>query len=414
MILVRIALRNLARNRRRTALSLLVIAFGVTALLVTAGFIRYSFDGLSDALIQGGLGHLEVAPTAALDSGGSLLERSGAPPALTDWARLRDAIESRPHVRGAGAALQFAGVATHGDRTGAVLGVATEPDRVRRMGMTVKVRSGEALADEPPNAGDDEALVGVGLAASLDVQPGDVITVMGTTVDGTLNAIDLRVRGTMTSGFQDLDGRLIQVHVATAGRLLATDAVSSLIVSVDDTARTAAVMADLEAVIAAHTPPLSMVDWETRAPFYRQVRGLYVGIFVVLGIIIGGLVTLSVANTLMMSVMERVREFGTLLAIGTRRGQLAALMTLEAVWLAILGSLLGCVLALITSSTVNALHIDMPPPPAAVDPIELALRASPSDYAVAAAFMVVLLLIAAIAPMLRVLRLEVIEALGHV
>ena len=60
-----IALRNLARNRRRTLLSLTVIGFGFLAILLTGGFVRHSFNGLSEAVIRGGLGHLEVAPVSA-------------------------------------------------------------------------------------------------------------------------------------------------------------------------------------------------------------------------------------------------------------------------------------------------------------------------------------------------------------
>jgi len=413
-MLALIALRNLSRNRRRTALSLLVITFGTAGVLLTLGFIRYSFAGLSDAIIHGGLGHLEIAPAASLAQGAGLMDRSGAPPALADWRILRDRVESRPGVLAAGAAIQFAGVATHGDRTGAVLGVAIEPERVRRMGMSVKLRGGEGLPDEPTATGDDRVLLALGLAQTLGAAPGDVITVMSTTVDGTLNALDLTVAGIFTSGFQDLDGRLMQVHVETAGRLLATSHASSLIVTLTDTGATAAVAADLESVLSSNPVPLAVVDWETRAPFYRQVRGLYIGIFVFLGSIIGVLVGLSISNTLQMSVMERVREFGTLLAIGTRRSQLAGLMTLEALWLAALGSLAGTLVTVAVAFLINMLQIEMPPPPAAVDPITLSLLIQPLDFVWVAIFMAALLAVAAVPPMLRILRLEVVEALGHV
>ena len=71
------ALRNLARNRRRTAISLAIVAAGTVGLLLTAGFIRFSFDGLREAMIHGGLGHLEIASRAAVESRGeAALDRS--------------------------------------------------------------------------------------------------------------------------------------------------------------------------------------------------------------------------------------------------------------------------------------------------------------------------------------------------
>jgi putative ABC transport system permease protein len=146
-----------------------------------------------------------------------------------------------------------------------------------------------------------------------------------------------------------------------------------------------------------------VVDWETRAPFYGQVRALYTGIFVFLGTIVALLVALSTSNTMLMSVLERVREFGTLLAIGTSREQLARMLILEAWWLALLGGVAG-----------NALEINMPPPPAAVDPVRLALTVVPTDVLWALAFMAAILGVAAIPPMLRVFRLQIVDALGYV
>ncbi|MCL4837958.1 MAG: ABC transporter permease, partial [Thermoanaerobaculia bacterium] len=71
-----LAWRNLGRNRRRTAISLAVIAAGSVALLLTAGFVAFSFAGLSEAMIHGGLGHLEVARATAVEASAATLERS--------------------------------------------------------------------------------------------------------------------------------------------------------------------------------------------------------------------------------------------------------------------------------------------------------------------------------------------------
>ena len=90
-MLARIALRNLARNRRRTLLALLVVAAGAASLLLTTGFVRESFAGLREAFIRGGLGHLEVAPAAALEQ---QADRTG--PARRSRAGRRRAARSRP------------------------------------------------------------------------------------------------------------------------------------------------------------------------------------------------------------------------------------------------------------------------------------------------------------------------------
>ena len=126
------------------------------------------------------------------------------------------------------------------------------------------------------------------------------------------------------------------------------------------------------------------------------------------------LVILSISNTMLMSVLERVREFGALLAIGTSRAQLARLLMFEALWLALFGVIAGSALGLALVAVINALRIDMPPPPGAVDPIQLVLAVVPSDVLAICAFMTIILSGAAVPPILRVLRLSIVDALGHV
>jgi ABC-type lipoprotein release transport system permease subunit len=87
---------------------------------------------------------------------------------------------------------------------------------------------------------------------------------------------------------------------------------------------------------------------------------------------------------------------------------------LEAFWLGLLGGLLGSVLGLGLAALVNRLEIKMPPPPAAVDPMTLALRVVPSDFLWAMAAMIVIVVVAALPPTLRILRLRIVDALGHV
>ena len=407
-----IALRNLARNRRRTLLSLLIVGMGAASMLLVVGFVRQSFDGLREAIIEGGVGHFEITPI--LDGGDGTASGSGAPPSFAGWQEVRSTVESRPHVRAAGATIQFAGVVTNGERSAAFLGVAVETEREPLMGMKVRVRRGSNLAAAAPAEGDDRALLGVGLARDLAAEPGDVVTLLVATADGSLNALDVVVDGVFTTGFEEMDHRILKTHLLTAQRALGTDAVTSLVVRLDDTAFTAAAASDLEGVLDRSPQPLAVADWRARAPFYGQVRALYTGIFVFLGIIVAALVALSSANTLLMSVLERIRELGTLLAIGTSRSQLALLLLFEALWLAALGVVAGSAVGIALVVIINRLGIEMPPPPAAVDPIELSLMVIPSDFLWIAAFMTLILVLAAVAPMWKVLRIRIVEALGHV
>ncbi len=409
------ALRNLARNRRRTAISLAIVAAGTIGLLLTAGFIRFSFDGLREAMIHGGLGHLEIASRAAVTSRGEAALDRSVQQGIDDWQEVRDRVERLPHVVAVQANLHLMGmIQKPGGDSVSFVGVGVEPERERRMGFETKVRDGRSLAAETPAEGEGEVVLALGLAAALGARPGDILTLLAASPDGMLNALDVKVAGLVTTGVQELDTRFLKLHLATGQRLLATDRVSNLLVGLDDTAATAASQTAVAAALASHAPPLAVTSWEKRAAFYSQVRNLYLGIFWFLGSIVFVLVVLATSNTLVMTVMERVREIGTLRAIGTAPGQIAAMVLWEALWLGVLGALLGNALGAATIAGINGLKLKMPPPPGAVDPIDLQLAFVPEAFAAIVAVMAVVLLIAALAPVARATRISVVEALRHV
>ncbi len=414
MRLALFALRNLARNRRRTAISLAVVAAGTVALLLTAGFIDFSFAGLSEAMIHGGLGHLEVARASAVEGRQATLERSLAD-GLEEWQEVQERIEALPGVLAAAPNLHVTGVASTTDgRSAAFLGLAVDPARERRMGFEVRLRSGEPLADEAPAVGEDRVLLATGLAESLGLEAGGRLTLLALDPDGMLNALDLTVAGIVTTGVQELDTRYLKLHLASAQRLLGTARVSNLVVTLDDTGRTEAMRAELVARFAGREPELAVVAWQERAPFYRQVRNLYLGIFWFLGSIVFVLVVLSTSNTLAMAVMERVRELGTMRAIGTSVAQLAGLVLGEALWLGLLGALLGDLIGGAAIWTINALDVKMPPPPGAVNAIDLKLSYVPEAFLGAVVLMLVVLALAAVGPVVRVARLKIVDALAHI
>lgn len=383
--------------------------------MLTAGFVVFSFDGLREAMIHGGLGHLEIASAAELARrGAGTLDRPAAA-GLADWRELRDAVERLPHVAAAGANLHLMGLVQRADG-GAVsfVGVGVEPERERAMGFVTRLRRGEALPDVAPAPGDDVALLAVGLAESLDAGVGDRLTLLAAREDGMLNALDVRVAGLFTTGVAELDTRMLKLPLASAARLAESDRVSNLLVALDDTAATDAAAEAVRALVAGREPALAVTPWSARAPFYGQVRDLYTGIFVFLGAVVVLLVVLASSNTLVMTVFERMRELGTLRAIGTTPGQIAAMLLAESLWLGLLGGALGAAAGAAGVVGLNALALKMPPPPGAVDPIDLRLALVPEAMAGAAVLMLAVLVVAALVPILRATRIQVVEALGHV
>ncbi|MCX6548624.1 MAG: ABC transporter permease, partial [Acidobacteria bacterium] len=123
MILARLALRNLLRQQRRTALTLLVVVAGFLALSLAGGFMAQTFQGLSDGAIRGGLGHLQILPPGALDGD----EAQSLEKALPDGEALAVTLRRDPAVAEVLPRIQFMGLLSNGPRSVAFLGTAVDP-----------------------------------------------------------------------------------------------------------------------------------------------------------------------------------------------------------------------------------------------------------------------------------------------
>ncbi|WP_257306731.1 ABC transporter permease [Geothrix campi] len=414
MILPRLALRNLLRQRRRTALTLMVVVAGFLALALAGGFMAQTFQGLSDSAIRGGLGHLQVMPPGAMEGD----EAQSLEKALPDGEALAARLRQDPAVAEVLPRTQFMGLLSSGARSVAFLGTAVDPVlEPQHMACLGALKDG---AKAPGGAGSRwlsadpatrEVILGAGLARSLGASVGSALTLMSTTRDGALNAVDVEVVGLQDLGLRELNDRLLTVSLATANQLLdAGPARSRLSIVLKRPQETASELARIQALL----PETLVKPWFELASFYRQVKLLYYAIFGFMGLVLFLVVLLATANTLLMSVMERVREFGVLRAMGLQPGQLVSLLQWEGAFLGLLGSALGLVATLLLRAGLNALHIQMPAPPGTSHGYELDIHFVPAVYAIVALGLQATLQLSALFPGLKAARLRIVEALRHV
>lgn len=389
--------RNVWRNRRRSALAISVMAVGVLALLTATGFMLASFHGLREATIRGGLGHLQVrAPEGVIE------------PASVN--AIDGDFSTRPDVRFTMRRLVFEGLVSNGPTTVAVMGSGVDPVKESRLSSGfAPIVQGTGLPSEDEAQG-FSALLGVGLAAKLGARPGDDITLLSTTVGGVLNAIDVTVVGTFTTGIPEMDARQVLVRLPAAELLLATKGASRLVVVLrehDDVGPVLAWASD-------RFPEFAVASWLELAPFYGQVVTLYRNIFTVLGSIILLVVSLSATNTMVMAVTERVQEMGTMLALGISRIRIRANFAMEGAVMGALAGAAGLALALAAALGVNLLDIQMPPPPGRTMPYPLIIFVDVGAYALGFAAMVLTGALSAWLPTGQLQRLPIIDALRRI
>jgi putative ABC transport system permease protein len=408
MSLFLLALRNVARNRRRSLLTGGVVVFGFAAVALAGGFMSQSFEGLRDGTIRNGTGHLQIADPAFFEGNEDAALEHG----LGDSEKAAALLASDPEVLAVLPRIDFVGLATNGSRSVPYLGTGLDPGPEAQTMDTAKLlSSGVWLKDSSERS----VVLGSALAKSLNVKAGDSITLVATTTDGVLNAVDATVSGLAQIPIKELDERYLATTLGLAAELVAAGGrVSKLAVVLREPADAKATLPRLLASLDAQGFHVAGKTWEELAGFYRQVRTLYLGIFGFMGLVLVVVVLLAAANTMMMAAAERTREIGTLRALGTRPGAIKRMFLLEGLILAIAGCIGGAIVALAIRLILNNAGLTLPPPPGVSHGMPLHVNVYPAAYASGLILMVVTLVVASWFPARRAAKISIIEALAHV
>jgi putative ABC transport system permease protein len=203
----------------------------------------------------------------------------------------------------------------------------------------------------------------------------------------------------------------LRVPIDLARRLARVEGAHSWVVLLDDTEATAPVLADLRARFPESEAGFQYVPWHDLADFYKKVVVLFTAQVDFVRAIIAVIILVSISNTLIMGVLERTAEVGTLMAIGFRRARILRLFVGEGLLLGVLGSALGTAAGLLLARVISAVGIPMPPSPG-MDfsytgeiRVTLGLAAGAFLLAVAAA------VLASVYPAWKASRLLIVDAL---
>ena len=399
---LRFALQNTLRNRRRSLVTVSIAALGTAAILLAGGFALFTYQALAQAAARS-TGHLIVG----LPEQFSKDEDTPLQYGLDDAAALSAKLLIDPDVRKVLPRVAFSGLISNGDKSTVMLATGVEPDSEFAVkGPFLTMKAGEVLA---PGTKGAEVMLGEGLAKSLKATPGTSLTLLASTTDGALNALDVTVKGVFATGVPDIDKRLVYTDIGTAQKLLNTKRVSTLGVFLKSMEATDGA----QRRVAAAAPKLTVQTWRDQAFFYNSVRGLYNRIFGALGLIIGVIVVFVVTNAMAMAIIERTREIGTLRALGTLPAQLLRTLALEGMVLGGVGACAGALLAFGTSLLLYVVPVSMPPPPGSTRSYALNINIDPTLYACTVIAMVALAMLASALVARKTVNLPVVDALAH-
>ncbi|TBR21071.1 ABC transporter permease [bacterium] len=324
-----LAWKNLWRNKRRTLITVLSVAAGLAALLFAQSLIetiQVQLVGKSTGIHTG---HLQVLEKDTPDM--KFPDRW-----IADPAPVVKALRSLPNVSAFESRVVVTGLLSSKNESAGVMLVGVEPDKDPKvLAISTYLKEGRIL-----RPGDAGLYLGDTLAGQLGVKVGDEVVMMATTRDGSMGAELAHVVGIYHTGSYTFDVSLAYADIGQVQRMMAAEGlVNDFVVKLQNADLLEATRARLAAALKGQ--PLKAATWEEIDYELVGIRDYQDALLrIVLGVVFL-IVALGIVNTLLMSMYERVREFGLLMALGARRGFVGRLVVAESVLLGVLGAFFG-------------------------------------------------------------------------
>ncbi|MCL6613860.1 MAG: ABC transporter permease, partial [Firmicutes bacterium] len=332
---VRLAAKNLLRHKRRNLLTGVMILIGTASIVVGGAIGQASGKGLAEAARGSLAGDIQaIAPS---EKKIDLLYGSTAG-TLARAGEIQAVLGRDGQVAAATQRYRFWGLLSTGERSRNVMVIAVDPALDRKVFPRLKVVKGSYFA------GPDAILMCKNVARQLGVEIGDELVLLTQTPDGYLNAVTLRCQGILEAeGLQMFLNYVVYMDIATARRLLylSPEAASEVILRLRDGADAGRALGGLRARAEAAGLAVRLEPWQNLAGIIHGIVLVneflpQVALFILLLTI-----ALGIVNTVLMSVLERTREIGTMMALGTKRREVLAVTLMEMGVLSLAAAMLG-------------------------------------------------------------------------
>jgi ABC-type lipoprotein release transport system permease subunit len=337
-IFLKIAWRNLLRNKRRSAITLAGIAFALTLLIFFQALIDGSNQSMLDNTIQSGIGHIQIHARG-------YLEEPSVDLAVPNPARVISVAENAPEREAVAPRVYVGGLISSAEKSvgGRIIGI--DPGREATVSMI-----DDAIVQGSYLAASDSglALIGKRLAQILGVDLGEKIVVVVQAADGSLGAEAYRVKGLFQMNTPDLDKATVYITLKDAQRLaVLPDAVSEIVLVLRSDRRTKEVRDWL--VTKLGDPQLEVVTWRQVVPFLVLAVEIRNQFSFIVAAVVATIAAFGILNTFLMAVFERVREFGVMMALGTKPRWVVLLVVLETVVMVTVGVAFGTTFGVLIS-----------------------------------------------------------------
>ena len=349
-MILRIAFRSLFRQRRRTVLTMLTMLGGFVLCSVSIAWMDGSYNDVIDQFTRTRLGHIQIHQK-------DYRERPKLQRNIKDAVEVGNTIDAEARISGWTWRIHSGGLGSVGTRSAGIQCIGIDPQREdKTTGFNRQVMEGRPISREP---GTYEALLGRGLARRLSSAPGDTLVILSQGADGSMANDLFPIVGIVDSGNSMADQASVYMHIADAQELLVLEGRVHQIVLVAESPKHLGDIAE-DLASAIDREDLVVEPWQIFAKSFHDAmtqdqQGAWISLFVIMLV-----VSVGVLNTVLMSVLERTREYGLLIALGTRPGEVMAMVILEVFILASVGVVLGLALSLGINYLLSIYGITLP------------------------------------------------------
>ena len=409
--LFKIAIRNLLRYKRRTLLTASLITVGVVFVLVfisVAGSFKNMMIGqVTDSM----LGHLQVHRKGFVASIETLplnLNLKGGA-----IGRLEKILNEQPEVEAYSPRVKFGGMFSNFTETSSIRLTAIYPEKEFKTVPLLPGRLIEGSEELMPG----KILIPELLARGMKVKTGDTVVIVATNADGSVNGKQFTVAGILSSATGP-GGRDGYIHMDDAREILRMDGqqVSEYAIRLKDFGNLAAFNKKLDNLLARELnkqekPIFELHTWEKLSPFFNIARMIDIMTFFIKLMLIA-IVLISIMNVMIMAVYERIREIGTIAAIGTLPGKILNMFVIEGFCMGVVGAMIGDIVGIALVYILDLLKISYD----FGQQKGLLLQASvqPADVLMISITVIIVSVIASLQPAFKASRMEPIQALRHV
>ncbi len=409
--LLKIAARNLTRYKRRTLLTMSLIIVGVLFvtgfMAVTESFKTLMIGQITDSFV----GHMQIHRK------GYLAAMETLPLTMNMQSRDVEKVESilntDPGIEAYSKRIKFSGMFSNFVETANIRLNGIDPEKEAKTVPLLLPR----ITEGDKKLGRGEILVPELLAKGMKVNVGDPAVIIATNRDGSVNGKQLKVGGILESATGP-GGRDGYIHMEDAAEILRMEEteISEIALRVNDFDRLHTIRRDLENSFSGYrgkegNPVFEVHTWEDLSPFYNIAQMIDIMTFFIKLMLIA-VVLISIMNVMIMAVYERVREIGTMAAIGTLPRKILSMFIIEGFLLGAVGAAVGSLLSIGMVWAINlaGFTYDF----GRQTDIVLTTTVNPQDLLVISGIVISVAVLASLQPAFKASRMDPIQALGYV